>query len=108
MARLVQRVEALNGSMGVDVMPGWGSDVAVVIPLDPPARPLAEVAEWNLGERELEVLQLLAAGQRNRGIAAKLHISENTVKFHLRNLYRKIGASSRTEAMALAHSNGLR
>ncbi|TPV50957.1 helix-turn-helix transcriptional regulator [Pseudarthrobacter phenanthrenivorans] len=108
MARLVQRVEALNGSMGVDVMPGWGADVAVVIPLDPPARPLAEAADWNLGERELEVLQLLAAGQRNRSIAAKLHISENTVKFHLRNLYRKIGASSRTEAMALAHSNGLR
>jgi len=108
MARLVQRVEALNGSMGVDVMPGWGADVAVTIPLDPPARPLAEVADWNLGERELQVLQLLAAGQPNRGIAAKLHISENTVKFHLRNLYRKIGASSRTEATALAHSNGLR
>ena len=108
MERLVQRVEALHGSMGVDVMPGWGADVAVVIPLDPPARPLAGAADWNLGERELEVLQLLAAGQRNRGIAAKLHISENTVKFHLRNLYRKIGASSRTEAMALAHSNGLR
>ncbi len=108
MARLVQRVEALNGSMAVDVMPGWGADVAVALPLDPPARPLAEAADWNLGERELEVLQLLAAGQRNRGIAAKLHISENTVKFHLRNLYRKIGASSRTEAMALAHSNGLR
>ncbi|OAE00333.1 helix-turn-helix transcriptional regulator [Arthrobacter sp. OY3WO11] len=108
MARLVQRVEALYGSMGVDVMPGWGADVAVAIPLDPPARPLADVAQWNLGEREVEVLQLLAAGQRNRGIAAKLHISENTVKFHLRNLYRKIGASSRTEAMALAHSNGLR
>lgn len=107
-ARLVQRVEALNGSMGVDVMPGWGADVAVTLPLDPPARPPADVAGWNLGERELEVLQLLAAGQRNRGIAAKLHISENTVKFHLRNLYRKIGASSRTEAMALAHSNGLR
>lgn len=108
MARLVQRVEALNGTMAVDVMPGWGADVAVSLPLDAPARPLADVANWNLGERELEVLQLLAAGQRNRGIAAKLHISENTVKFHLRNLYRKIGASSRTEAMALAHSNGLR
>nr|WP_240719870.1 helix-turn-helix transcriptional regulator [Pseudarthrobacter sp. NamB4] len=107
-ARLVQRVEALNGSVGVEVIPGWGADVAVVIPLDPPARPLANAADWNLGERELEVLQLLAAGQRNRSIAAKLHISENTVKFHLRNLYRKIGASSRTEAMALAHSNGLR
>jgi DNA-binding CsgD family transcriptional regulator len=108
MARLVQRVEALNGSMSVDVMPGWGADVAVSLPLDPPARTLPDVSGWKLGERELEVLQLLAAGQRNRAIGAKLHISENTVKFHLRNVYRKMGASSRTEAIALAHSNGLR
>lgn len=108
MARLGDRVEALNGRMSVDVMPGWGADVAVAIPLDPPARQMADVAEWNLGDRELEVLQLLAAGQRNRGIAAKLHISENTVKFHLRNIFRKVGASSRTEAIAMANSKGLR
>ncbi|KQR73869.1 LuxR family transcriptional regulator [Arthrobacter sp. Leaf337] len=108
LARLAQRVEALNGSMSVDVMPGWGADVAISLPLDPPARTLPDVTDWKLGERELEVLQLLAAGQRNRAIAAKLHISENTVKFHLRNIYRKVGASSRTEAIAMAHSNGLR
>lgn len=108
MARLAQRVEALDGTMSVEVMTGWGADVGVSLPLDPPARQLADVARWKLGERELEVLQLLAAGQRNRAIAAKLHISENTVKFHLRNIYRKVGASSRTEAIAMAHSNGLR
>jgi DNA-binding CsgD family transcriptional regulator len=108
MARLGQRVEALNGRMSVDVMSGWGADVAVSLPLDPPAGPLADVSGWKLAERELEVLQLLAAGQRNRAIAAKLHISENTVKFHLRNIYRKVGASSRTEAIAMAHSSGLR
>ncbi|MCO4239372.1 helix-turn-helix transcriptional regulator [Pseudarthrobacter raffinosi] len=108
MARLTRRVEALDGTMSVDVMPGWGADVAVSIPLDPPARQLADVSDWKLGNRELEVLQLLASGQRNRAIAAKLHISENTVKFHLRNIYRKVGASSRTEAIAMAHSNGLR
>lgn len=72
------------------------------------ARQVADVSDWKLGERELEVLQLLAAGQRNRAIAAKLHISENTVKFHLRNIYRKVGATSRTEAIAMAHSKGLR
>ncbi len=108
MVRLAQRVEALEGSLSVDVMPGWGADVAVSLPLDPPARRLADVSDWKLGERELEVLQLLAAGQRNRAIAAKLHISENTVKFHLRNIYRKVGATSRTEAIAMAHNNGLR
>ncbi|GAP56469.1 transcriptional regulatory protein DegU, partial [Arthrobacter sp. Hiyo6] len=69
---------------------------------------LADVSGWKLGERELEVLQLLAAGQRNRAIGANLHISENTVKFHLRNIYRKVGASSRAEAIAMAHSNGVR
>lgn len=108
MARLAQRVEALDGSMSVDVLPGWGADGAVSLPLDPPARQLADVSDWKLGDRELEVLQLLASRQRNRAIAAKLHISENTVKFHLRNIYRKVGASSRTEAIAMAHSNGLR
>jgi DNA-binding CsgD family transcriptional regulator len=108
MARLGDRVKALNGRMSVDVMPDWGADVAVAIPLDPPARQMADVSEWKLGDRELEVLQLLAAGQRNRGIAAKLHISENTVKFHLRNIFRKVGASSRTEAIAMANSKGLR
>lgn len=108
MVRLAQRVEALEGSLSVDVMHGWGADVAVSLPLDPPARRLADVSDWKLGERELEVLQLLAAGQRNRAIAAKLHISENTVKFHLRNIYRKVGATSRTEAIAMAHNNGLR
>jgi DNA-binding CsgD family transcriptional regulator len=106
--RLAQRVDALDGRISIDVMPGWGADVAVVLPLDPPVRQLADIADWKLGERELEVLQLLAAGQRNRAIAAKLHISENTVKFHLRNIFRKLGASSRTEAIAMAHSNGLR
>ena len=108
MARLAQRVEALDGGMSVDMMPGWGADVAISLPLDPPARTLPDVTDWNLGERELEVLQLLAAGQRNRAIAAKLHISENTVKFHLRNIYRKVGATSRAEAIAMAHSNGVR
>ncbi|MCU1517322.1 MAG: transcriptional regulator, LuxR family [Pseudarthrobacter sp.] len=108
MARLAQRVEALDGSMSVDVMSGWGADVGVSLPLDPPARHLADVSDWKLADRELEVLQLLSAGQRNRAIAAKLHISENTVKFHLRNIYRKVGASSRTEAIAMAHSSGLR
>ena len=106
--RLLQRVEVLDGRMTIDLMKGWGADVAVTLPLDPPERKLPAAGAWNLGDRELEVLQLLAAGQRNRAIAAMLHVSENTVKFHLRNIYRKLGATSRTEAIALAHSNGLR
>ncbi|MEZ2390911.1 LuxR C-terminal-related transcriptional regulator [bacterium RCC_150] len=107
-ARLNSRVAALDGRMNVEVMPGWGADVQVVLPLDPPSAPVGDVGGWGLAERELEVLQLLAAGQRNRSISAKLHISENTVKFHLRNIFRKLGVGSRTEAIALAHSHGLR
>ncbi|ABM10243.1 MULTISPECIES: LuxR C-terminal-related transcriptional regulator [Micrococcaceae] len=106
--RLLQRVQAVDGTMTVDIMQGWGADISVVLPLDPPSTPAGDVAEWGLAARELEVLQLLAAGQRNRTIATDLGISENTVKFHLRNLFRKLDVRSRTEAIALAHSAGLR
>jgi DNA-binding CsgD family transcriptional regulator len=47
------------------------------------------------------VLRRLAAGKRNREIAADLAISENTVKFHVANIYRKLDVSSRSEATAL-------
>lgn len=107
MERLKRRVQALDGRMEVDLMAGWGADISVTLPLDPPASP-ADVSGWNLAARELEVLQLLAGGQRNRSIAAALSISENTVKFHVRNLFRKLGVASRTEAIALAHTHGLR
>ncbi|MCD4851457.1 LuxR C-terminal-related transcriptional regulator [Arthrobacter sp. AK01] len=106
--RLQQRVQAVDGRMSLEVMQGWGADISVVLPLDPPAAPAGDVAVWDLAPRELEVLQLLTSGQRNRGIAGALHISENTVKFHIRNLFRKLDVRSRTEAIALAHSAGLR
>jgi DNA-binding CsgD family transcriptional regulator len=107
-ARLDRRVQALTGQLRMDVMPGWGADVFVTLPLDLPARPAGDVAGWDLAARELEVLQHLVAGKRNRTIASTLGISENTVKFHVRNLFRKLDVGSRTEAIALAHSHGLR
>lgn len=108
LGRLDRRVQALNGRMQVEVMPGWGADVSVTLPLDAPLAVPADVSAWNLGSRELEVLQHLASGQRNRSIASALNISENTVKFHVGNIFRKMGVSSRTEATALAASFGLR
>ncbi len=57
--------------------------------------------------RELEVLRLVTAGLRNKEIAARLGISENTVKYHLRNILEKLHAESRTEVAARAVREGL-
>ena len=87
--------------MSLEATPGWGTEIAVAIPLDPPAPQTAGTAGWHLRPRELEVLRHLALGRRNRDIATALSISENTVKFHLANVFRKLGATSRAEATAI-------
>ncbi|WP_019178781.1 LuxR C-terminal-related transcriptional regulator [Microbacterium yannicii] len=101
-----QRVHALNGRLSVEATPGWGTEMSIVIPLDPP-HTTAVAAAWNLRPREFEVLQLLASGRRNRGIAEDLGISENTVKFHVASIYRKLNASGRAEATALFVERGV-
>ncbi|PYT79706.1 MAG: DNA-binding response regulator [Acidobacteria bacterium] len=67
---------------------------------------LDELAEA-LTPRESEVLQMLASGLPNKEIAAKLAISEHTVKFHVASIMGKLGAASRTEAVALGIRRGL-
>jgi DNA-binding NarL/FixJ family response regulator len=57
--------------------------------------------------RELEILQLVAAGATNGDVARKLWVTEQTIKFHLRNIYRKLDVANRTEASHFAHVNGL-
>jgi len=56
-----------------------------------------------LTEREEAVLALLADGKSNSQIGTTLSLSENTIKFHLRNLYNKLGVTNRTEAAAKYH-----
>jgi len=60
-----------------------------------------------LTARELQVLQLVAEGLPNKGIARRLGISENTAKFHVASLCGKLAASSRTEAVTIAARAGL-
>jgi DNA-binding NarL/FixJ family response regulator len=60
-----------------------------------------------LSRRELEILRLVAAGTTNRDAAAKLLISEATVKTHLLNIYAKLGVSDRAAAVAEAFNRGL-
>ena len=60
-----------------------------------------------LSEKELAVLRELAHGRSNREIAGALFVSEQTVKFHLRNVYRKLGIATRTEALRYAYEHGL-
>ncbi|MNP62080.1 Transcriptional regulatory protein DegU [compost metagenome] len=56
--------------------------------------------------REYQILQLLAAGHRNRDIAEKIFLSEFTVKSHLQKIYAKLDTRGRTETLAIARSRG--
>lgn len=60
-----------------------------------------------LTRRELEIIRLVADGQSNRQMARQLWVTEQTVKFHLSNIYRKIEVRNRTEASRWAHQHGL-
>ena len=82
---------------------------------DPPAR-AAELsaaaspqADSNRGltQRELEILRLVAEGHSNGELARTLWVTEQTVKFHLSNIYRKLNVANRTEASRWAQLNGL-
>lgn len=105
--RTADRIAALGGRADVEAVPGWGSTVTVDLPLVAPGPALAGDPLDGLQPRELEVLDQLARGRRNREIARELHISESTVKFHVANILAKLGVASRGEAAALAHRAGM-
>lgn len=94
----VDRLLGLLGVAAPDLVapPGAGRLAGAT---DAPAEPLSE--------REHEVLRLLAAGHSNQALARELVISIATVKTHLIHIYRKLGAHTRTEAIARAHALGL-
>jgi len=57
--------------------------------------------------REVEILRQLADGNRNRDIAGKLFIAEETVKAHIKHIMEKLGASDRTQAVAIGVRRGI-
>ena len=65
-----------------------------------------EVGEL-LTRRELEILQLVAEGHSNAAMGRKLWVTEQTVKFHLSNIYRKLGVRNRTAAARWASLHGV-
>lgn len=99
---VVEQVTALAGRVAVDSTPGWGSEIDIRLPLDPPAEPADLTDAVAASPRERDVLRLVVLGRRNRDIAQSLGVSENTVKFHVSNLLRKAGVTSRGELIALA------
>jgi DNA-binding NarL/FixJ family response regulator len=76
------------------------------IPSDVASRLAEYIGEEDLTPRELEVLELIRAGHRNKEIAFQLSISETTVNFHVRNLMNKLRASDRAHAVSIAIRRG--
>jgi len=72
------------------------------------AAQLAEhISDEALTDREIEVLGQIAGGNRNRDIAEKLFITEETVKVHIKHIMEKLGASDRTQAVAIGLRRGI-
>jgi len=90
---------------------GLGAWVAVRLLRRPPPQPFEvntqAVESLGVSARELEVLQLLAAGNSNKEIARRLEVSPNTVKTHIAKLFEKLGAKRRTEAILRARELGV-
>jgi DNA-binding NarL/FixJ family response regulator len=77
------------------------------VPLEILAGLAEHLGDEPLSEREVEVLRHVAAGSRNRDIGARLFIAEETVKVHLKHIMSKLGASDRTQSVAIAARRGI-
>lgn len=98
--RLSQVIEAAaSGFLVIDPAYRTALGTQPVPPLSPPTDPLTP--------REQEVLRLLATGETNKAIARRLGITDHTVKFHLNAIMTKLGAQSRTDAVARAVRAGV-
>jgi signal transduction histidine kinase/DNA-binding CsgD family transcriptional regulator len=96
------RASVLGGELEVESSPGWGTRVRGRLPTEAVEAPgdaqRARELVARLGEREREVLALIADGVRNREVASALQLSPHTVKAHVANIMRKVEVSTRVEA----------
>ncbi len=100
--------QLLSETAARGIMPGYCGKLLAVFEAErkkevakaypPPAQPLID----SLTKRELEILFLIAAGLKNQEIADQLFISLNTVLYHIKNIYSKLGVNKRTQAIAKA------
>jgi DNA-binding NarL/FixJ family response regulator len=77
------------------------------VPPEVAARLAEHLGDEDLTARELEVLELIRDGYRNKQIAGQLKVAESTVNFHIKNLVGKLGANDRTHAVTIALRRGL-
>ena len=77
------------------------------VPPEVAVRMAEHLSEDPLSKREIEVLKLAMTGNRNRDIADRLSISEETVKAHMKHILEKLGASDRTQAVTIAARRGI-
>jgi DNA-binding NarL/FixJ family response regulator len=77
------------------------------VPSEVAAHLVEHLGDEPLTPREIDVLRHIAGGNRNRDIAERLFISEETVKVHIRHIMEKLGASDRTQAVAIAIRRGI-
>lgn len=104
---LSRMIQELGGDASAESEEGFGLD-GLFLDASQAQRGGRSVADFpvELTDREREVLDLLAQGYSNQALADKLFVSETTVRYHLRNIYPKLGAKNRTQAVALARKFG--
>ena len=104
----------LYEALAQEISPKYVRQLLAAFPTPEPqqveaAQTLDPDAEWMepLSERELEIIQLIAEGLKNREISDRLYLSQNTVKAHNRNIFSKLAVNSRTQAVARARALGI-
>jgi DNA-binding NarL/FixJ family response regulator len=93
------------GDLAAVIRQALAGNVFFAVSNQPPVE--AKRSDLDLTARETEILHKLVDGQSNKQIAGQLWLSEQTIKYHLTNIYRKLQVSSRTEAVRQAYEYGL-